>query len=61
MVRIIAGTLVEVGLGKIKVEDIENIINAKDRKLSRENTSCSWTIFSSSKILNKFTKFIDFS
>ena len=32
MVRIIAGTLVDVGLEKIKVEDISNIINDGDRK-----------------------------
>jgi len=31
MVRIIAGTLVDVGLGKIKVEDIKEIIDSKDR------------------------------
>lgn len=31
MVRIIAGTLVDVGLGKIKAEDIEKIIETKDR------------------------------
>lgn len=31
MVRILAGTLVEVGLGKIKPEEIPNIINSKDR------------------------------
>lgn len=31
MVRIIAGTLVDVGLGKIKPEEIEEIINSKDR------------------------------
>lgn len=31
MVRIIAGTIVEVGLGKIKPEDIPNIIESKDR------------------------------
>lgn len=31
MVRIIAGTLVEVGLGKIKQEEIPNIINKGDR------------------------------
>ena len=31
MVRIISGTLVDVGLGKIKPEEIENIIEAKDR------------------------------
>lgn len=31
MVRIIAGTLVEVGLGKIKLEEIPEIINSKDR------------------------------
>ncbi len=31
MVRIIAGTLVDVGLGKIKPEEIKDIIDAKDR------------------------------
>jgi len=31
MVRIIAGTLLDVGLGKIKPEDIKNIIESKDR------------------------------
>ena len=31
MVRIIAGTLVDVGLGKIKADDIQSIIEAKDR------------------------------
>lgn len=32
MVRIISGTLVEVGLGKIKADDIPNIIEQKDRQ-----------------------------
>ena len=32
MVRIIAGTLVDVGLGKINAEDIPKIIESKDRK-----------------------------
>lgn len=32
MVRIISGTLVEVGLGKIKPEEISEIIEAKDRQ-----------------------------
>lgn len=32
MVRIISGTLLDVGLGKIKPEDIPEIIEAKDRK-----------------------------
>ena len=31
MVRIIAGTLLEVGEGKIKPEDVKNILDAKDR------------------------------
>ena len=31
MVRIISGTLVDVGLGKIKPEDIPDIINSKKR------------------------------
>ena len=34
MVRIIAGTLVDVGLGKTKPEDIEKIINSKDRNFA---------------------------
>lgn len=34
MVRIISGTLVDVGLEKIKPEEIEKIINAKDRTLA---------------------------
>ncbi len=33
MVRIITGTLVYVGNGKLQVEDIENLINKKDRRL----------------------------
>lgn len=32
MVRIIAGTLLDVGLGKIKPDEISNIIESKDRK-----------------------------
>ena len=32
MVRIIAGTLVDVGLGKIEPDDISKIIESKDRK-----------------------------
>ena len=35
MVRIISGTLVDVGLGKIKPEDIPEIINSKDRTKAR--------------------------
>lgn len=31
MVRAIVGTLIEVGLGKLTIEDIDTIINAKDR------------------------------
>ena len=34
MVRIIAGTLVDVGLGKIKPDQIPSIIDSKDRKLA---------------------------
>ena len=34
MVRIIAGTLVEVGSGKIKPEEIKSIIEAKDRAMA---------------------------
>ena len=31
MVRIISGTLLDVGLGKIEPSEIEDIINSKDR------------------------------
>ena len=31
MVRIISGTLIEVGLGKIAPEEVKNILEAKDR------------------------------
>ncbi len=34
MVRIICGTIVDVGLGKIDVKDIPTIINSKDRKMA---------------------------
>ena len=34
MVRIITGTLVDVGIGKIEPEDIKNIIDSKDRSLA---------------------------
>lgn len=34
MVRIIAGTLVEVGNGRLKPEDVERILNEKDRSLA---------------------------
>ena len=34
MVRIIAGTLVDVGLGKINANDIPKVIESKDRKLA---------------------------
>lgn len=32
MVRIIVGTLIDIGIGKIKPQEIENIIQSKDRK-----------------------------
>lgn len=34
MVRIISGTILDVGLGKIKVEDIDYILSSGDRKLA---------------------------
>ena len=36
MVRIIVGTLIEVGLNKINREDVEKILEAKDRKVACE-------------------------
>ena len=34
MVRIIVGTLLEVGYGRLKPEDMEAILEAKDRKVA---------------------------
>ncbi|PRR75914.1 tRNA pseudouridine synthase A [Clostridium thermopalmarium DSM 5974] len=34
MVRILAGTLIEAGLGKITPEDIKNIMEQKDRSMA---------------------------
>jgi tRNA pseudouridine38-40 synthase len=34
MVRNLVGALVEVGKGRLTVEDFENILNAKDRKVA---------------------------
>ena len=39
MVRIIAGTLIYVGEGKIKPEDIKYIIESKDRKKAGKTVS----------------------
>lgn len=39
MVRIIAGTLVDVGIGKIEPEEIKNIIEEKDRKKAGKTLS----------------------
>ena len=46
MVRIISGTLVDVGLGKIKPEEIPEIIESKDRTKARKNFTTKWIIFS---------------
>jgi len=34
MVRAIVGTLLELGLGKLRLDDLEDIIKSKDRKLA---------------------------
>ena len=34
MVRIIVGTLIEVGYGRIAVDDIPKILEARDRKIA---------------------------
>ena len=45
MVRIIAGTLVDVGMGRIKPEDIKKIIEAKDRtKAGKTAPACGLTL-----------------
>ncbi len=45
MVRIIAGTLIYVGSGKIKPQDIKNIIESKDRTLAGKTASaCGLTL-----------------
>lgn len=41
MVRIITGTLVEVGMGKRKPEQIKDVIHQKDRKLAGETAPAS--------------------
>ena len=51
MVRIIAGTIVDVGLGKIDAKDIPEIILSKEREKARKNSSSTWTIFSRSILL----------
>ena len=44
MVRIISGTLLDVGLGKIEPNEIPDIIEKKRQNPSRKNTSCTWII-----------------
>ena len=44
MVRIIAGTLVDVGLGKIKPEDIPEIIKKGKREKARKNITTTCTV-----------------
>ncbi len=34
MVRILVGTLIDIGLGKLTIEDLEIIFEKKDRKLA---------------------------
>jgi tRNA pseudouridine38-40 synthase len=41
MMRIIVGILLQVGTGKLKPEDVEKIINSKDRKLAGKAVSAS--------------------
>lgn len=41
MVRIIAGTLIDVGIGKLKPYDIEDIIKSKDRKRAGKTAPAS--------------------
>ena len=50
MVRIISGTLVDVGLGKIKPEEIPEIIESKNRTKARKNTTTTRIILSRSKL-----------
>lgn len=50
MVRIISGTLVDVGLGKINEKEIPNIINKGERRFCRENFITSRLILSKCKI-----------
>lgn len=49
MVRIIVGTLIDVGIGKIKPEDVKKILDSKDRKnagkLVPPNALCLMNIF----------------
>ena len=53
MVRNIVGTLVDVGRGKIKAEQIENIIEAKDRKRAGQNAPAQGLYFVKVDYYNK--------
>lgn len=50
MVRIIAGTLLDVGLEKINPKDIKNIIESKDRKKAGKTLPPTRTMFNKSKL-----------
>lgn len=45
MVRIIAGTLLEVGENKITPEKFKEILDGKDRSKARKNSFCLWIMF----------------
>ena len=44
MVRVIVGTLVEVGLGKRRETDILEILEARDRKAGRQDRAAAGTL-----------------
>ncbi len=53
MVRIIAGTLVQIGLGQSKYEDIETILLAKDRTLAGPTAPAHGLMLKSIEYLNE--------
>ena len=50
MVRIIAGTLVDVGVNKTEPDKIKEILEKKDRLLAGKNLATNGTLFSKCKL-----------
>ena len=50
----LVGTLLEVGRGLRKPEEIPEILEQKDRQLSRENSTGPWSLFMESVLLRHF-------
>jgi len=53
MVRIIVGALIRVGEGKIKPNEIKDIIESKERSKAGKAVPSWWIMFGGSFLLNK--------